>query len=340
MRLAPLVIRADSSEAIGSGHTMRCLAVAEEWSNRGGRVIFACHTVSGLARDRVQRSGFELTHISPEPDATKRIAAEVGAQWVILDLGARSHPQLRTLAGDVHTLVIDDLGGSFPRPPTLVVNQNAHAPNTEYRGVPGDSTLLGLDYLLLRDEFLSVEPRSSVAMRCSHVLLALGGSDPRGLLCGLAEALSQVAEWTVHVVMPSDHSGSADLRSLHERTSRVSLHIGPEMATLMRDMDLAVTSGGTTVWELAYLGIPAVVGAVSSLEERLTEGLNQLGLYHTIGPLEEVDPRSVAEIALERCLDPEWRRVTNEQARSIIDGQGRRRVVEAMLDRSEREIVG
>lgn len=340
MRLAPLVIRADSSDTIGSGHTMRCLAVAEEWSSRGGRVVFACHTLSGLARDRIQRSGFELAHISSEPDATKQVAAEVEAQWVILDLGARAHPQLRALGGDVHTLVVDDLGGSFPRPPTIVVNQNAHAPNTEYHGVPGNSTLLGLDYLLLRDEFLSVEPATSVAMKCSHVLLALGGSDPMGLLYGLAEALSQIAEWTVHVVMPSDHRGSADLRSLHEQTSQVALHVDPEMATLMHEMDLAVTSGGTTVWELAYLGIPAVVGAVSSLEERLTEGLNQLGLYHTIGLLKEVDPRSVAEIALERCLDREWRHVTNEQARNIIDGEGRRRVVDAMLERSEREIIG
>ena len=48
-----LVIRADANIAIGTGHVMRCLALAQAWQDAGGRVVFAKHLPPSTGVPRV-----------------------------------------------------------------------------------------------------------------------------------------------------------------------------------------------------------------------------------------------------------------------------------------------
>ena len=52
-----LLVRADSTAAIGSGHVMRCLALAQGWQDAGGNVTFAAASLGDTLHRRLVDEG-------------------------------------------------------------------------------------------------------------------------------------------------------------------------------------------------------------------------------------------------------------------------------------------
>jgi spore coat polysaccharide biosynthesis predicted glycosyltransferase SpsG len=66
-----LLIRADASTEIGTGHLMRCLALAQAWHAEGGRVTFLSRCDSPALRRRVREEGARFIPLpAAHPDPT------------------------------------------------------------------------------------------------------------------------------------------------------------------------------------------------------------------------------------------------------------------------------
>ena len=55
-----LIIRTDVNTFIGTGHLMRCLALAQAWKARRGRVIFIMACESQTIRQHLKDEGFKV----------------------------------------------------------------------------------------------------------------------------------------------------------------------------------------------------------------------------------------------------------------------------------------
>ena len=225
-----------------------------------------------------------------------------------------------------------------------MLNQNAHAERDAY---PADATgrfLLGTRYVLLRREFAADPPPRSTPDVARAVLVTFGGADPTGMTARTVEALRLLPariRATVEVsfiVGAANDDGPRIERAIADPDLgyRASLERAvDDMPARMARADLAITSGGSTVWELARSGCPALVVETVPLERLLVTGLDRVGLFGRLGPEAGLDPRRMADEIAAKAEDMEWRAAMTALGMRLVDGRGARRVADALAGRDD-----
>jgi len=267
-----LLLRADASETIGTGHVMRCLALAQAWQDTGGRVVFLMATEAPAVEARLQSEGMEVIHLPVQPGSrddaiqTADLARRVGADWVVVDGYHFGADYQRTIRGlGLHLLFIDDHGHADHYSADLVLNQNIHAHEGIYKNrEPYTRLLLGTRYVLLRREFLKWRGwKREIPEVARKVLVTMGGSDPDNVTLKVIQALQQVdvdGLETIVVVGGGNPHYEELQSSVQESRFPVLLESNvTNMPELMAWADVAVSAGGSTSWELAFMGVPALV---------------------------------------------------------------------------------
>lgn len=345
-----LLLRADAGVRAGTGHVMRCLALAQAWQDAGGRAVFATVRPCPL-EPRLRAEGCEVEPITAAPgsaaDATQTadLARRHGAAWVVLDgyhLGDHCEWVLRD-AG-LRVLAVDDFGHADHAHADLILNQNLHADEALYpRRGPHTQLLLGTRFVLLRREFLKwrgwERPVPEVARK---VLVTLGGSDPDNATATVIDALGRVDIDGLEavVVVGAANPRSDELSAAAGRTPGVRVVRNVEnMPALMAWADVAVAAGGTTTWELAFMRLPSVTIVVADNQELSARLLAEANLFPTLGRNGSAAATGWTDAIAGYLTDHPARETAVRAARSTVDGWGGRRVVEALSPPAPREVT-
>ena len=347
MEEGTLLIRADATVAMGTGHVMRCLALAQAWQDGGGRAIFAMAETTPAVRARLQSEGFEIVPLRGSADAggdatqLALLARERSAEWVAVDgyqFDAAYQRELKT-AG-IQVLLVDDNGRAAPYSADLVLNQNLHATEQMYeRREPHTRLLLGTRFCLLRREFTSWKGWNRALPPIGRkVLITMGGSDPDRFTEVVMQSLRLVKieelEATVVVGGSNPHWASLE-RVVSEFSGTLQLFRDTsDMAELIAHADAAVSAAGTTCWEMCLLGLPALLISVAENQRALAQELNDRGCAIHLGKPQDLSAEQVAS-QLERLLNSsEIRYSLSQRARQLVDGTGAQRVTSIMQKRN------
>lgn len=335
-----LIVRADATLVIGAGHVMRCIALAQAWVRAGGQVIFITLTEISWVKARLAEAVFPVVFLresGEEQLSVIRMAVEcflehaspaefsVADAWVVLDgyhFCETDHCALRRAGYGL--LVLDDHCHLPSYSCDLLLNQNVGASLFDYKGDIGAS-LLGPNYVLLREEFIANRGRGDVghSSEVKNILLTLGGGDASGALELLAPVLqSELLQGrNLRIVT----GGTEDSRWRHClalcKADWKLVAPGADMVSLIEWADFCITAGGSTCWELCSLHVPFAVVCIAENQRAIVDGLITIGA---------ACPANIALLASVFASDL-LRRKMVRVASEFVDGRGADRVVAAMM---------
>lgn len=349
-----VAVRADAGPAMGSGHIMRCLCLADALRVRGAQVTFLCRplpphlanaiiagshslcTLPLLATDDAPQNNWPEDRQTKDAHATCAALEGLVPDWLVVDhygLGREWENVLRPVVRRL--MVIDDL--ARPHNCDLLLDINLQAqPQARYEGrVPATTRLLlGPSFALLRPEFRAahkkVPPRAGTVRR---LLVFMGGMDA-GNATGTvlqAIALTEQRGLVLDIVIGTSHPAREAITAFCAAWPRARCHVQTDqMANLLARCDLAIGAGGGATWERCCLGVPTLALALADNQRTQLGALAAAGLaYVPDDPPPEAVRLSSHLLAL---LDnSSLRKTMSEAGMALVDGRGAERVSSAMI---------
>ena len=338
-----LLIRADASMTMGTGHVMRTLALAQAWQDAGGRVVYIMVEAPEGILQRLRRENIDVASIVAEPGSsddarqTIELANRHAAAWVVVDgyqFGGDYQKAIKS-AG-LKLLVLDDYGHAAHYWADLVLNQNLHTEESLYCSrEPYTELLLGTRYALLRREFWKWRGwKRKIADVARKVLVTLGGGDHDNVALKVITALklTSLPDWEAVVLSgPVNPHYAALEAAIRESPWPIQLRRGTEdMPELMAWADMAIGAAGSTSWERAFMGLPSLLLVLAENQAPLSECMAARGAAMNLGWHQSIDVAIIAQQLKHLTASKTDRAAMNIAGRQLVDGEGAARVVQRM----------
>ena len=325
-----VLIRVDAGPEIGVGHAMRCATLAAALDAAGHRVRVVTTGLAPFVRDRFERSHADVTNLGDR--SLDEVISDAGVDVCLIDGYLLGDDVRRAAATGVVVVAIDDNRELPVELTDVVVNQNLHAVDVDYPTDTGTRYLLGPDYALIRDDVVGLD-RSSAGG--GDVLVSFGGSDPKRLTLPTVDQVVQRIDAPVVVALSATHTDRPALDRLIERSDGLVRLADQNLTEAFATVDVAIIGGGSTLWEVAHLGIPTVAAIVADNQVDGSRAAEAAGFVSVLDCRND-DP--VDEAA--RCVDAASALIDDDSVASslaavgceMFDGHGPQRVVAAITD--------
>jgi len=343
-----LLIRADASVRIGTGHIMRMIALAQAWRASGGKAVFYCAEIPRALEKRLREQDFSLERIAGEPgtrgdrDAMCAAVAEFRSGHppvVALDGYHFSADFQLSLKGvGCRLLCVDDCASIGSYHADFVLDQNIAASERLYsRRDAGTRLLLGPRFALIRQEFLKYQSwERAIPDKAQKLLVTLGGSDADNVTMKVIDFLKE-SRIEAKVVVGGSNPHLQSLRRMAQSATneqtRIEIVVNPpDMPDLMAWADYAVSGGGSTSWELALTGLPPLFVILAENQRLNTRELERRGYGLCLGEHPHFDQSVFRRLLDNLAEDRNLRFHFSSRGRSIVDGFGAARVAQHLLN--------
>lgn len=332
-----VLIRCDGDYEIGLGHVVRCLALADELTERGCRVTFAMRVGPlGVARVEPRYPVLQAEQGGKALDYEawlRRCLEETAARVLILDVrdGLPRTVVERLRTNGTLIVTIDD-----PEEKRLAADLAFYPPVPQVKEVDWSdfkgTLYTGWEYVILRKEFAAAHERPR--NKTPKVLVTMGGSDPKGLTLKALKALKRVkGPLHIYIVIGSGFRQRKELDTLLEDTNHnFIIHENvQDMAALMAECDIAVASFGVTAYELAAVGTPAILLSLTKDHERSAQAFVDAQLVESLGLYLKVPLSSVSKSIGNLLNDRRKREDMTKRTTYLMIGKGSQRISEIII---------
>lgn len=332
-----VVVRADASRTIGSGHIMRMLALIGEFRNAGWQIGFAASEETLVAVPLLAAKVENILKLYAAADEAEAMKAHwpEGADVLIVDHYGRNAELERACRPWAKKIVVIDDLADRAHDADILIDSGAISDAPYVNLLPKDCKILtGSTYAIVHPDF--VRAREAALPRrdgrpVSRILVTLGQMDP-----------DNVTTLALDAIEATDFGGSVDvalghaaphLSSIRRRAKgRVNLHVSASnMPALMATSDLAIGAGGVASWERACLGLPSVLIEIADNQRAIIANLSGQKAAVYAGSFKSLSNETLANCVNFLVHDRDARIEQAKAAATLVDGKGIERIVAAIV---------
>ena len=346
-----VVFRADASLEIGTGHVMRCLTLADQLKMRNIQSYFVCRNHQGNFATLIEQSGYEVSLLPLEQteviegyspsnnysdflgapavkDAQKTadIAGELNAAWLINDhygIDSLWEKIFKANTTNIKVLAIDGQANRFHDyeilvDPTLSIESEkrweALLPTECLR-------LVGPKYALLRPEFNNLKVIKKFNSNVATVFVNFGGIDKKNVTELVINALLEIKsiELKLEVLLGKNNPNIPSLKAKFSSNQNVVLHLQPpNVAEVMAMADIAISAGGSTIWELCKIAIPTLLITTAPNQVQMAKALDAGSYVKGLGDIKTMDFDHLKTVLINLISDKTKMITMSRKAQSLM----------------------
>jgi UDP-2,4-diacetamido-2,4,6-trideoxy-beta-L-altropyranose hydrolase len=343
--MTPLFFRLDASPKMGLGHLRRCCVLARACHKKGAKTHFFIRSEALDLRTQDFPADAVIHEIpwtcTPEEDAALTVALchANGIRAGVVDHYRVSEPAQKILNnGGLRWMQFGNRLHTHPLLGALVHDANPGATIEDYRGrIHGAEPefLTGPSYALVAEDFLEERAKHPLpdSPAITSILLTFGGGDDRGATLAALDWLEAAGYSGKRMLLTTRMN--PQLPALKERAAikpEIELHVDNwHPAPLMTQCQLALCAGGTSLHELACLGVPPIIVCIADNQYFPAQSWHEAAMAVNLGPAQEIQPQDAIR-HLQRLLDhPGERLAMARRCWETQDGLGATRVAAALL---------
>jgi len=271
-----ILIRADSSSTIGTGHIMRDIVLARQY--KSANITFAIQDLDGNINDKIKQNGYKVNILkSNDIKELDKLIKKLNIDLLIIDhyeIDYKKEKKLKKLNPDLKIMVLDDTYETHYC--DILLNHNIYAKKKNYKNkVPKNCKLLcGKKYTLLRDEFQKEKLKSYKKNKKFTFFIAMGGADTSNINIKILKILKKFDNIKVNLVTTSSNKNLKKLEKYCANKKWIKLHINSQqIAKLIKKSDYGIITPSVTANELYFLNKQFLAIQTASNQKFMTKHL-------------------------------------------------------------------
>jgi CMP-N-acetylneuraminic acid synthetase/spore coat polysaccharide biosynthesis predicted glycosyltransferase SpsG len=306
---------------VGLGHAFRTVMLANELVQYD--ILFVCEQSSNLAIEYIKSHNYSV---------------EIAANSKLADVVIRNKPDLvindildttisymnKFTECSIPTVNFEDMGEGH-EVANLVIN--ALYPHQ----VPQENVFVGPKYFCLRDEFLHIETKDRTE-QVTRVLITFGGVDEGNITKSTFEAIYKICienDIELEIIIGPAYPYEKELNDLVNTSDGLKCSVikhTKKISEHMNQADVAITSGGRTVLELASLKVPTIVICQNEREMTHTFASSENGIIN-LGHRDSVSIKVITDTFLKIISDHKLRTLMSKKISELSLLKGKVRVI-------------
>jgi len=314
-----IIFLIEAGKKVGFGHLGRCLPIYQAFKKASYKVRI--YVDSDIEKIQIlNNKKYEI--INWQKKITNVYSIINSSDLVILDCLSISKKNYNfLLKNSKKLLIIDDRDSRIYNNNEIIADwsilseKKTHSGNCDF--------IRGAKYAPLRDCF-KIKNKHKIRNKINKILITMGGSDIKDIILPIVDKLkNRFLKINFIVLIVSTFKDQHKIKKL-KKVSNVKFIFSPSdkrMVTELRSCDVAIATGGHTIYELASLGVPTI-HFLAHKNQSVAEKWKKTGFTYFIGWYNKKKFIKKISNAILKIESPKKRKLMSESGQNLVKPNG------------------